>query len=151
MINVTHVYQHFYQIQDLNGLSVFRRGTKMFKIFKFGKKTQKEDLKNITPEKAFSLVNENKNNSNFVILDVRTPIEYRDGHLEGSKNIDYKSNDFKKVIEEMDKTKTYILYCRSGVRSVKSYDIMKKLNFTDVYNIEGGIKRWMKKGLPIVK
>lgn len=123
----------------------------MFKIFKFGKKTQKEDLKNITPEKAFSLVNENKNNSNFVILDVRTPNEYEDGHLESSKNIDYKSNDFKKVIEEMDKTKTYILYCRSGVRSVKSYDIMKKLNFADVYNIEGGIKGWMKKGLPIVK
>ncbi|AEG17921.1 rhodanese-like domain-containing protein [Methanobacterium paludis] len=123
----------------------------MFKIFKFGKKTQKEDLKNITPEKAFSLVNENKNNSNLVILDVRTPIEYGDGHLEGSKNIDYKSNNFKKVIEEMDKTKTYILYCRSGVRSAKSYDIMKKLNFTDVYNVEGGIKGWMKKGLPIVK
>jgi rhodanese-related sulfurtransferase len=131
---------------------LFLGGTqKMFKIFKFGKKTQKEDLKNITPEKAFSLVNDNKNNSNFVILDVRTPIEYRDGHVEGSKNIDYKSNDFKKVIEEMDKTKTYILYCRSGVRSAKSYDIMKKLNFTDVYNVEGGIKGWMKKGLPIVK
>jgi rhodanese-related sulfurtransferase len=124
---------------------------KMFKIFKFDKKTQKEDLKNITPEKAFSLVNENRNNSNLVILDVRTPIEYRDGHLEGSKNIDYKSNDFKKVIDEMDKTKTYILYCRSGVRSAKSYDIMKKLNFTDVYNVEGGIKGWMKKGFPIVK
>jgi rhodanese-related sulfurtransferase len=99
---------------------LFSGGTNLFRIFKFGKKTQKKDLKNITPEKAFSLINENKNNSNYVILDVRTPIEYKDGHLEGSKNIDYKSEDFTKVIGEMDKTKTYILYCRSGVRSVKS-------------------------------
>ena len=130
---------------------LFLGGAQMFKIFKFGKKTQKKDLKNITPKKAFSLVNENKNNSNFAILDVRTPIEYHDGHVEGSKNIDYKAKDFTKVVGEMDKNKTYILYCKSGVRSVKSYNIMKKLNFTDVYNIEGGIKGWIKNGLPIVR
>ena len=124
---------------------------KMFKIFKFGKKIQNNKLKSITPEKALSMINKNKNNSNFIILDVRTPIEYQNGHFEGSKNIDYKSKDFTKVVSEMDKNKMYILYCRSGVRSAKSYDIMKKLNFTNVYNVEGGIKRWMKNGFPIVK
>ena len=123
----------------------------MFKIFKFGKKIQNNKLKSITPEKALSMINKNKNNSNFIILDVRTPIEYQNGHFEGSKNIDYKSKDFTKVVSEMDKNKMYILYCRSGVRSAKSYDIMKKLNFTNVYNVEGGIKRWMKNGFPIVK
>ena len=51
----------------------------------------------------------------------------------------------------MDKSKTYLIYCRSGNRSGQALDIMEELNFREVYNMMGGILEWEAEGLPTVK
>jgi len=112
-------------------------------------KPQSEEITDLTPEEAFLMIKENKNNSNLVIIDIRTPAEYNECHIEGAKNIDYQSFDFEEILEEMDKNKKYILYCRSGARSIISCDVLKNLGFSDIYNIKGGMDVWKKMGFPI--
>ncbi|GAG61557.1 unnamed protein product [marine sediment metagenome] len=56
--------------------------------------TQIQIIENITPEEAYILIQENKDNPNFVILDVRTPEEFLGEYIENSVNLDYYSSDF---------------------------------------------------------
>lgn len=72
------------------------------------------------------------------IIDVRTPAEYRSGHLKQTDyNWDVTSANFKKKLDELDKSKSYYLYCQSGNRSGKAAKIMKNHGFEKVYNIGG--------------
>lgn len=112
-------------------------------------KTQNEEINDINPKEAFKMIKENKNNLDLIILDIRTLAEYDDGHIERAENIDYSSFDFEETLEEMDRNRKYIIYCRSGVRSSNSCDIMKDLGFHDLYNIKGGIDAWKKMGFPV--
>ncbi len=70
------------------------------------------------------------------------------GHIENAINLNYYSKTFKDELSELDKSKTYLIYCRSGRRSGIALDIMKELGFTEVYNILGGITQWEAEGLP---
>lgn len=72
-----------------------------------------------------------------VVLDVRTPEEYADGHIEGSLNIDVNNKDFAKKITALNKDDTYKIYCRSGRRSGKALDQMKSMGFKDLENLGG--------------
>ncbi len=74
-----------------------------------------------------------------VILDVRTPEEFKETHVTGARNIDFKSPGFKAEIEKLDKDKSYKLYCRSGNRSGKTLDLMKTMGFRDLENL-GSVK-----------
>ncbi len=112
---------------------------------------QTQVIKNITPEEAHVLVQKNKNNPNFVILDVRTPEEFADEHIENAINLNYYSETFRDELNKLDKNKTYITHCRSGNRSGKTIDIMKELGFREVYNMVGGIVKWKEVGLPTAK
>ena len=91
------------------------------------------------------------NRENFVIIDVRTPEEYANGHIENAINLDYYSKTFKDELNKLDKNKAYLIYCRSGRRTGTVLDIMKGLGFTEVYNMLGAITQWEAKGLPIIK
>lgn len=84
-----------------------------------------------------------------VVLDVRTPEEFQEGHLPEAHNIDYKGDIFKGSLEQLDKNKPYYVYCKSGVRSRKAAEIMQEMGFTQVYNMEGGIDAWKKEGRPL--
>jgi len=108
-------------------------------------------IENITPQEAFTLIQNNKNNPDFVIIDVRTPEEFADGHIAGAINIDYYSETFRDELDKLDKDKTYLIYCRSGNRSGKALNIMEELNFREAYNMSGGIIEWKAEGLPITK
>lgn len=77
--------------------------------------------------------------TNGVILDVRTPMEYEAGHLENSILINFNSPEFLHEIKKLDKGKTYFLYCRTGNRSGKALGIMKNHGFEKVYHLESGI------------
>ncbi|MCG8569925.1 MAG: rhodanese-like domain-containing protein [Spirochaetes bacterium] len=106
---------------------------------------------NISAEEAYQLIQDNKNNSDFVILDVRTSGEYNDGYIKDAENIDYYGNDFEDNLKDLDKDKTYLIYCRSGNRSSKTLKIMKNLGFDDLSNMLGGIGAWQRAGYPLVK
>lgn len=69
------------------------------------------------------------------LIDVRTAAEYEAGHIENSKNIDFLNGDFERGIGDLDKSKIYYLYCRSGGRSGKSAELLVEAGFEKVYNI----------------
>ena len=104
----------------------------------------------INPEEAFELIIANNNTDSLVILDVRTPKEYDETHIENSQNINFNSKTFKPEIEKLDKNKEYIVYCHSGRRSSNAMKIMEKSGFTDIKNISGGISKWKKNNLPLI-
>ncbi len=81
---------------------------------------------------------------NMVVLDVRTPAEIAKGKIEGAIEIDIRSNDFQEKIQKLDKEKTYLVYCRSGRRSVKACGVLEKNGFTNLYNLKGGFNVWKK-------
>lgn len=113
--------------------------------------TQIQIIENITPEEAYILIQENKDNPNFVILDVRTPEEFLGVYIENAVNLDYYSDTFRNDLDKLDKNKTYLIYCRSGRRSENALNIMKELDFREVYNMLGGIIKWKSEGLPTTK
>ena len=72
---------------------------------------------------------------NMIVIDVRTPEEFKSSHVEGSINIDFLNPNFMKEIAKLDKNKKYKVYCRSGNRSGQAEKLMKTLGFSDVENI----------------
>lgn len=117
-------------------------------MFKRNRSTIKSKVKDISPSEAQDLIQNNKDNPSFLLLDVRTPEEFQQSHLNGAKLIDFYANNFTKEIMELDKSKKYLIYCRTGVRSSKTMKLMEKAGFKEVYNLSGGITRWNKSGLP---
>lgn len=86
---------------------------------------------------------------NLFVLDVRTPDEFAEGHLENASMIDFYDADFADQLAELDPNQPYLLYCRSGNRSGQTLAIMKELGFTDVSEIDGGTNAWSAAGLPL--
>ncbi len=103
------------------------------------------------PGEAQSLIRENDGNRDFVVLDVRTPGEFAQGHIEGAVLVDYRSPGFREKIAGLDRSKTYLVYCRTGNRSGQAWKLMRELGFRNTYHLEGGIKRWIEDGLPAVR
>jgi rhodanese-related sulfurtransferase len=89
--------------------------------------------------------------TNAVVLDVRTPKEFAAGHIPGAVNIDWNGADFASKAAALDKSKTYLVHCAVGGRSAKASDKMTAIQFTNVYNLEGGMKAWEKAGKPVEK
>ncbi|MBA7616109.1 Thiosulfate sulfurtransferase GlpE [subsurface metagenome] len=112
-----------------------------------------QTIGDITPQEAFTLLQENKNNPDFVIIDIQAPEYFANEHIENAINIYYFSETFRDELDKLDKNKTYLIYytCRCGEVDIKALRIMKGLNFREVYNILGGFVRWEAKGLPTVK
>lgn len=108
-------------------------------------------IEDITPQEAFTLIQNNQNNPDFVIIDVRTVEEFGEEHIEQATNIDFYSEAFRDTLNALDKNKTYLIYCQSGGRSGSALDIMAELNFKEVYNILGGISQWKAEGFPTIK
>jgi rhodanese-related sulfurtransferase len=78
-----------------------------------------------------------------VVLDVRTPGEVSEGIINGATMfLDYNSSDFDQQLDGLDKSKTYLVYCRSGNRSGKACHTMLDKGFKQVYNLAGGISAW---------
>ena len=116
-----------------------------------GQEAPTQVLENVTPQEAFILIQDNQNNPDFVILDVRTPEEVAEGYIENAINIDFYSETFRDELDRLDKDKTYLIYCRSGGRSGNTLNIMEGLNFREVYDVSGGMIEWEAEGLPTVK
>jgi len=83
-----------------------------------------------------------------LIIDVRTPEEFADGHLINAINIDWRGDDFEKQIATLDKNKPVLVYCLSGGRSSAAADKMRNDGFKEVYEMDGGIMKWRAADLP---
>jgi phage shock protein E len=92
---------------------------------------------------------QSREGSGCVLLDVRTPEEYASGCIARAENVSFSDPEFRKTLESMDKTRTYAIYCRRGVRASQVLRIMADLGFREVYSLQGGIERWKNAGLPV--
>ncbi|GAA4271047.1 rhodanese-like domain-containing protein [Aquimarina gracilis] len=80
---------------------------------------------------------------NAVILDVRTEEEVEDGFIPNMLNIDIrKGQGFLDEVEQLDKSKNYYVYCRSGARSAQACTLMNQMGFETTYNLIGGFMNW---------
>jgi len=85
-----------------------------------------------------------------VLLDVRTPEEFAEGHIEGAVMVDFYREDFAAQLAGLDPDVPYLVYCRSGNRSGQTLGIMEELGFSSAVDIGGGVVAWDGAGLPLV-
>ena len=103
---------------------------------------------NITSNSSFQDINSDElelmiKKEDLVLLDVRTPTEYSNGHLISALNINYYGDNFDKKIDELDKSKPIVVYCKSGGRSSKSALKLVEKGFEQIYNLKGGFDQWI--------
>ncbi|WP_431136440.1 rhodanese-like domain-containing protein [Psychroserpens mesophilus] len=81
--------------------------------------------------------------NNAVVLDVRTPEEVAEGIIPNAIHIDiFKGQGFIDEVQQLDKTKTYFVYCKAGGRSGQACGVMNQLGFNKTYNLLGGFSEW---------
>ena len=85
-------------------------------------------------------------------LDVRTIEEFDEGHISSSLNVDfYNAAKFINFLNDLDKNKSYYVYCRSGQRSYSACEIMSELGFKNLYNLESGYLGWVECGYETIR
>jgi phage shock protein E len=90
-------------------------------------------------------------NDDEIILDVRTPEEFAEGHIPGAVLINIYDEDFKSKVNALDKSKEVMVYCAAGVRSEKASAILKESGFTKVYHLKDGVKAWNEAQKELIK
>jgi rhodanese-related sulfurtransferase len=98
-----------------------------------------QGAKKLSPDAFESLISAD---SSLQLVDVRTPEEYREGYITGSKNLNFHAPDFAQRLSELDKNKPVLVYCAVGGRSGKAALQLREMGFEQVYDLEGGIKAW---------
>lgn len=89
------------------------------------------------------------NAGGITIIDVRTKPEIDEyGYLKDARRIDFHSPDFSETIHSLARNAMYLIYCQSGVRGLRTAQLMENLGFSRVYILEGGINTWLRAGLP---
>jgi len=106
------------------------------------KKAETKSFKNVGVAEFEKLRADKKN----VVLDVRTQKEFAEGHVPGAVNIDVNAADFPEKVAKLDKSRTYLVHCAAGRRSVKACEKLGTLSFPKLYNLEGGFNAWQKAG-----
>lgn len=104
--------------------------------------------------KVINLVDANTFKSNMaaapgVLLDVRTPGEYKKGFIEGARLLDIFSDEFDAELNKLDRNATYYVYCASGGRSAECTEKMEGLGFKKIIELDGGMGAWRNAGLPV--
>ncbi len=87
--------------------------------------------------------------ANYYLIDVRTPAEYKKGHVNGAMNVNFFEFHFGQDVDSLQRDKTAFLYCHTCHRSPFAARIMKRKGFVRVYDLNGGFSKWMKSGLPV--
>jgi len=134
-------------ITTLALIGVFLCGPSLFAAEQSSPSAADKPVKHVDAKEAQKLVVEKK----VVIIDVRTPKEFNEGHIAGATNIDFRAEDFGKRIGQLDRSKTYLVHCAAGGRSTQSLATFKKHEIKAVYHLDGGFNGWKKEGLPVEK
>lgn len=102
----------------------------------------------VSPEEASAVLADGPDD--LVLVDVRTPEEFVEGHIDGAVNIDLSAPTFADDIDALDRDVPYVVYCRSGNRSAAATALMADLGFESVLEVDGGTVAWADAGLPLV-
>lgn len=91
------------------------------------------------------------NDSSFVILDVRTPQEFNEGHIKNAINISH--NTVKDNLSVLDKykDKMVVVHCRSGKRALIAEHVLKENGFSNLRHLDGDMLGWVDAKLPLIK
>ncbi|OFY65249.1 MAG: hypothetical protein A3H98_03240 [Bacteroidetes bacterium RIFCSPLOWO2_02_FULL_36_8] len=84
--------------------------------------------------------------NNPVILDVRSPHEFKSGHLSNSENFDFYAQGFREDVSKLDPSKPYLVYCKNGERSLKACKQLEQMGFSQLFFLESGIESWVLNG-----
>lgn len=106
-------------------------------------------METISPQDALKLIKEHEDDPNFAILDIRSDEEFAAGHIPGAESLHYEGHEFQKKVENLDKEKEYVIYCKLGVRGGYILSQMKDSGFRKAHNIQGGFVGWKVSKLPL--
>ena len=112
-----------------------------------GGSSDEAGIRLVSPDEGRSI--QNNPPDDLVILDVRTPEEFGEGHLDGAILVDFYNDDFRDQIAALDPDVPYLLYCRSGNRSGQTAALMTELGFKDVADVDGGVVAWTTASHPL--
>lgn len=116
-------------------------------------RADENDLKkndNEVPKLSVEEFDKKRQEKDAVVLDVRTPAEFKAGHVPGAVNLDINDKDFGKKVGQLDKDKTYLVHCAAGVRSARAVKLMRP-KLDKLYEFNGGFRAWEKAGKPVEK
>lgn len=102
-------------------------------------------IKVVSPQEFKQLSNQK------TIIDIRTPGEFAQGHIEGAVNINYFDKNFINKIAEFNKNEPLFVYCRSGNRTSSASRKIANMGFTQIYDLEGGMINWVRNKNQLVK
>lgn len=83
------------------------------------------------------------------IIDVRTPKEFKSGHIDGAVNLHVYDKDFEQRIDKLDKNKPVYVYCKAGSRSAEAVETLKEKGFKNIVELDGGMDAWKEAGKPV--
>jgi rhodanese-related sulfurtransferase len=106
-----------------------------------------DPAKHVKADEASKIIADGK----VAVIDVRTPDEFKDGHIQGAKNIDIMGNDFEAQLGKLDKTQPTLVHCQAGGRSTRALKVFEKLGFTNLIHLDEGFGGWEAAGKPVVK
>jgi rhodanese-related sulfurtransferase len=109
-----------------------------------------QTIKDISATQSKELIEDNKDNTNFIIIDCRTKGEFDMAHIKDSVLIDFYDPSFTQEIDKLDKEKTYLIYCATGSRSKAAIGLMIRMKFAEVYNMTYGVTEWYQEGFELV-
>lgn len=92
-----------------------------------------------------------KDPDDLLILDVRTPAEFRQGHIPNARNMDFFGGRFDIDVATLPKDKTILVYCRSGKRSAGAAETLREAGIKNILHMTQGMEAWEKDGLPVVR
>ena len=106
---------------------------------------------NLSPSEAREWLGKRSGDPRFVLLDVRTAKEFSEERIEGAVMIDFLSQSFRDEVAKLDRSKSYLVYCRTGHRTEGAAKVMRELGFRNVSVIAGGITKWKEEGFPTAR
>ncbi|MEY3385894.1 MAG: hypothetical protein RIR53_705 [Bacteroidota bacterium] len=102
----------------------------------------------LTVKQAVEMV---RKDTSLILVDVRTPEEYHQGHIRGSRLMNYYEAGFHSQLETLPKDKHVIFYCRTGRRSAEAREYLSSIGYSRVHNMLGGINAWKKDRQPVIE
>lgn len=102
----------------------------------------------VDAEKAAGII---ASEAGVTVIDLRTPDEFAEGHLQGAVNVDFLASTFEAELGKLDATKPYLVHCASGRRSAQAMEVFEKLKFAKIYHLSTGYKSWVAAGQPVIK